>query len=129
MSSSTRVEADTRRFYYINPQSYLCYIIVDLITQGRGESADQVMQYFQYVDGQMVASFIALVAIDIFAVLTGWVVVTHKFTSAANSETESLVGKVLKCGTQVDVDDAAYDGISPDDLHKPPNDREEVISA
>ena len=52
----------------INPQSWLCYIIVEAVTHGHPRG-DHVMDYFQYEKGQLGASFCALLAIDAGAIL------------------------------------------------------------
>ena len=49
-------------FYLINPQSWLCYIIVEAVTHGHPRG-DHVADYFQYEKGQIGASFCALLAI------------------------------------------------------------------
>ena len=67
-------------FYLINPQSWLCYIIVEAVTHGHPRG-DHVMDYFQYKKGQIGASFCALLAIDAGAILLGWAVLTHAFAA------------------------------------------------
>lgn len=83
-------------FYYVNPQSYLCYIVVELVTADTNNGSD-VMNYFHYSDGHVGRAFAALLAIDVGGVLLGYFVLTQTFAKTADAEAETVLDKVAKC--------------------------------
>ena len=99
-------------FYLINPQSWLCYIIVEAVTHGHPRG-DHVMDYFQYEKGDVGASFCALLAIDLGAVLLGWAVLTHAFAAEVDGSELSVVEKVATCGIADDAEDDDFVGKPP----------------
>jgi len=103
-------------FYLINPQSWLCYIIVDAVTHGHPRG-DHVMDYFQYEKGDVGASFCALLAIDLGAVLLGWAVLTHAFAAEVDGSELSVVEKVATCGIADDAEDDDF-------VRKPPREED-----
>ena len=104
-------------FYLINPQSWLCYIIVEAVTHGHPRG-DHVMDYFQYKKGQIGASFCALLAIDAGAILLGWAVLTHAFAAEVDGSELSVVEKVATCGVADDAED------DDDFVRKPPREED-----
>ena len=75
------------------------------------------MDYFQYEKGNVGASFCALLAIDLGAVLLGWAVLTHAFAAEVDGSELSVVEKVATCGIADDAEDDDF-------VRKPPREED-----